>query len=143
MQGEQYESSILKIRANSFKEENRIRQQLFERQIFFHWIILFVVVVVVLSGVWLSFLQIKKSNGDATSGTMEISASGLKVQSSVIGLLMLGLSMGFFYLYLTNVYKLRAEDDPTKAGSPTQQEEKKAAPEKEMAPDKEKPKVGP
>ncbi|MET0336926.1 MAG: hypothetical protein ABW063_04110, partial [Caulobacter sp.] len=41
------------------------------------------------------------------SSTIKLSLAGLEVSSSIIGLLVLVVSLGFFYLYLDRVYEIR------------------------------------
>lgn len=100
-----------------YKEENRIRQELYSRQATYHWVILIVVVIVVLAGVGMSFLQVLSfaRSPNAGANTLEISAQGVKIKSPVVGLVALVLSLGFFYLYLKDVYTLKSEDDPTRS----------------------------
>jgi hypothetical protein len=79
-------------------------------------IIFWVVVVLVLSGLILAILQFSiamqaqlahsRLKPDANT-TFEASLKGLKVSSSVIGLLILGMSMAFFGLYIKFVYPIQ------------------------------------
>ena len=86
-------------------------------------IIFFVVVFIVFSGVYFSWLQFsknekiikRKSNKNnekiadsATEATHSLKASlqGIEISSSFVGLIILVISMGFFYLYLIHVYPI-------------------------------------
>ena len=64
-----------------------------------------VIFIVVLSGVYLAYLQIKKeaSGKERTTG-ISISKSGIELGSSAIGLFILFISFIFFYLYLNSIY---------------------------------------
>ena len=46
---------------------------------------------------------------------LEISASGVKVSSQVLGVIVLVVSMGFFYLYLKTVYPIQESNAPSAA----------------------------
>lgn len=86
-----------------------LRVEIFERQLIYDPIILVVVIVIVFSGIYLSYLQVKRDLGanSAQESSIEITRDGVKVSSSVIGLLILVISLAFFYLYLTQVYTIR------------------------------------
>ena len=51
---------------------------------------------------------------------IELSASGIKVSSRVLGILVLVISMGFFYLYLATVYPINEASDKAQASASTQ-----------------------
>jgi len=62
--------------------------------------------------------------GDSSSSQLEISASGVKVSSPVLGVIILVVSMGFFYLYLKTVYPIQetaAEPSTVQPAAPAQQ----------------------
>jgi len=71
-------------------------------------IIFFVVILIVLTGLILSYLHFKRSlvTNENAETELEISKSGLKVRSSIIGIIILVISIAFFYLYLTHIYKI-------------------------------------
>lgn len=81
-----------------------------------HWVtiaIFFIVSTLVLGGFYLSYLQFKSdsvrekdSTGDAKT-SIELSKSGIKFSSSVIGLVVLFMSFMFFYLYVKEVYTIK------------------------------------
>jgi hypothetical protein len=88
-----------------------------------HWMsigIFIIVVVMVIGGLYLSFLQFKHSvekpasspsGGDDNNAgnTVKISGSGIEISSSVIGLIVLFMSFLFFYLYIMEVYTIKKE----------------------------------
>lgn len=89
-------------------------------------LIFFMVITIVSSGLYFSYLQFKSSNFGKDSGVplqadFKISKDGIEVSSSVIGLLVLTISLVFFYLYLNNVYPVldgpQPSIDETKAAS--------------------------
>jgi hypothetical protein len=98
--------------ALSNRKEVLIRQQSTGRIIFV------LVVILVLSGLLFSGIQFyiaanssrnKESHQESTT-TLKASLSGIEVSSSIIGLLILVISIAFFYLYLTNVFTLTSLD---------------------------------
>jgi len=75
-------------------------------------IIFILVLGLVLVGVYFAWRQFNiglymsdKENEPSTS-TIEISSQGIKVSSPVLGIIILTLSLGFFYLYLVFVYPI-------------------------------------
>lgn len=67
-------------------------------------IIFYLVIFLVLVGVLFSWLQFKAAAFKSESEEIDASMQGVKVKSSVLGVIILVLSMGFFYLYLVYVY---------------------------------------
>lgn len=70
-------------------------------------IIFFIVLVIVFSGLYFSFIQFKNSlsiKKEIPSSSMKISMSGIEISSSIVGLFTLLISLIFFYLYLEKVY---------------------------------------
>ena len=71
---------------------------------------------------WLQFSRAKQSD-QQTPHELELGGgSGLKIKSSVVGLLILALSLGFFYLFLEHVFKVEMVPDnllqvPTRANA--------------------------
>lgn len=72
-------------------------------------IIIFAVVIgLVLAGIWFAWKQFERDKDKpATENTLELTAKGLKITSSVLGVIILTLSLGFFYLYLVYVYPIQ------------------------------------
>ncbi|MBL4899443.1 MAG: hypothetical protein JKX76_07325 [Colwellia sp.] len=87
------------------------RAKVFEWQHFTTRIIFFVVIFLVFSGIYFAWMQFKRdenanSSSDEQEHTVEISTSGIKVSSPVLGVIILTLSLAFFYLYLLYVYPI-------------------------------------
>jgi len=68
--------------------------------------IFFVVMLLICCGLYFSYLQFKTAARAPTQTSIKIGKDGLEINSPVIGLLILFLSVGFFYLYLANVYPI-------------------------------------
>jgi len=90
---------------------NILTNDIIAQQLWTGVLVFIVVATVVLSGVYLSYLQLKfafaaTSKAKAGENEMEVSMSGVRLKSQVIGLIMLSVSLAFFYLYLTSVYKI-------------------------------------
>ncbi len=88
------------------------RQRVFEWQLLSSRIIFVVVIALVGAGIYFSWLQfradLKKTGneGDRGVSTLEASTSGIKVSSPVLGVVILVISLLFFYLYLQYVYPI-------------------------------------
>lgn len=94
------------------------RQAIISRQQSTGNIIFILVVVLVLSGLLFSAIQfyialrsVKKRSAVADTNTsFKASLSGIEVSSSVLGVIVLTISIAFFYLYLSRVYPLVSLD---------------------------------
>jgi len=84
----------------------RHRARLFRWQLVSSVVIFVMVLLLVIAGVLLSYLQFRRGWNQLES-QIELSAAGIKLQSSVIGLIILVVSLAFFYLYLVHVYPIR------------------------------------
>ena len=81
-------------------------------------IIFILVVVLVLSGLSFSAIQFyialksvkKRSTVENTNTSIKASLSGIEVSSSVLGVIVLTISIAFFYLYLSRVYPIVSLD---------------------------------
>lgn len=86
------------------------RRHVFEWQLFSSKIIFYVVVFLVTIGLFFSGVQFyaayKKNFIDEKVTELSASASGIKVSSSVLGVIILIISLLFFYLYLVYVYPI-------------------------------------
>ncbi|GFD84612.1 hypothetical protein KUL150_06710 [Alteromonas sp. KUL150] len=97
------------------------------------WVIFVIVMLLVISGVYLAYLQFKLdekkalaqleiqkllarnsatepqlgTSADNGENSFEVSTSGIKITSSVIGLVVLAMSFAFFYMYVLHVYDLK------------------------------------
>lgn len=93
------------------------RKQVFAWQLFSSKLIFWSVLLLVLSGICFSGIQFYKSirkeqtEGEATPEDsvteFEASAKGIKVTSPVLGVIILVISLVFFYLYLVYVYPIK------------------------------------
>ena len=75
-------------------------------------IIFFFVMAIITMGLYFSYIQFRESihtaqNKDLSPSTMKIGQSGVEISSSIVGLLILIVSLAFFYLYLENVYPVQ------------------------------------
>ena len=92
------------------------RGRVFEWQHMSTIVIFFVVIGLVLVSVyfaWIQFRRALESRADESGGeksvgtTVELTTSGVKVSSPVLGVIILALALGFFYLYLVFVYRVQ------------------------------------
>jgi hypothetical protein len=87
------------------------RQHVFEWQLLSSRIIFVLVIFLVLIGVYFSWLQFRSSLKGAAGEqlketTFEASTAGFKVSSPVLGVIILAISLAFFYLYLVYIYPI-------------------------------------
>lgn len=90
------------------------RQRVFSWQLLSSKIIFVVVIFLVLTGIYFSWLQFRADMLDRQQhedqeqavSTIEASSEGIKVSSPVLGVIILVLSLLFFYLYLQYVYPI-------------------------------------
>ncbi len=93
------------------------RKEVFAWQLFSSMIIFYVVLLLVISGICFSGIQfyksMKKGNEEGSGPAeesiteFEASAKGIKVSSPVLGVIILVISLVFFYLYLVYVYPIQ------------------------------------
>lgn len=78
-------------------------------------VIFFVVLALVALGIYFAWIQFKHdmganekiiNKGEVKEHSLELSTSGIKVSSPVLGVIILALSLAFFYLYLVYVYPI-------------------------------------
>ncbi len=104
-----YESLIqyFDYRISGYKHRERV----FSWQLFSSKVIFFSVLFLLIVGVYFSYLQFRKAmKGDSSetlSTDLEASAQGFKVSSPVLGVIILVISLIFFYLYLVYIYPIR------------------------------------
>ena len=92
----------------------RHRREVFEWQLFSSKVTFYIVILLVLCGIYFSWVQFNiamKQAKEGKSGEGEItevsaSAEGIKISSPVLGVIILTLSLLFFYLYLVHVYPI-------------------------------------
>jgi hypothetical protein len=87
------------------------RRRVFAWQHFSSRMIFVVVLVLVLAGLFFAWLQFRrgasKRDGSDPAHEVAIGPSGVKVSSPVLGVVILTLSLAFFYLYLIYVYPIQ------------------------------------
>lgn len=87
-------------------------------------ILFFTTLIIVGFGLYLSYLQFKKS--DQVEGTLKLGPTGIEITSSILGIFILAFSVGFFYLYLIHVFpveEMGQDNLPPVAAPSTQGEE--------------------
>ncbi len=88
------------------------RQRVFRWQLFSSKVIFVMVIFLVAAGMYFSWLQFRSAmkagpgTGAVSETTFEASTTGLKVSSPVLGVIILAISLAFFYLYLVHVYPI-------------------------------------
>ena len=77
-------------------------------------IIFFVVIALVAAGMYFAWMQFAKglaaaasAPGEPPAHSIELSMGGIKVSSPVLGVIILTLSLAFFYLYLVHAYPIK------------------------------------
>jgi hypothetical protein len=70
---------------------------------------MWIVVLVVFAGVGFSGFQLYHAArlGQKTDGTFEVSATGMKVTSTIVGVLILAMSIAFMLIFVDKVYTIR------------------------------------
>jgi heme/copper-type cytochrome/quinol oxidase subunit 2 len=95
-------------------ESYKHRQTVFAWQIVSSKVIFYVVLLIVFVGIYFAAIQFhvglrRESRKEATEPAvteLDASVKGVKVSSPVLGVIILGLSLAFFYLYLIYVYPI-------------------------------------
>lgn len=82
------------------------RSNVFKWQHFTTKVIFFVVLILVAIGVYFAWVQFKAGKGETDRSEIQVSLQGIKVSSSVLGVIILMISLVFFYLYLRYVYPI-------------------------------------
>ena len=86
------------------------RSKVFEWQLYSSKLLFVIVLLLVFSGIILSALQFyagyKEQQNNILSTEFSASIKGIKISSPVIGLIILALSLGFFYLYLVYIFPI-------------------------------------
>ncbi len=109
--------------------ESNIRRGMFIHQRYENNVILFMVVAITLAGVALAGLQLLTSYNLAATGhgagdgptELSLEQGRLSIKSSVTGLIVLGVSLAFFVIYVAQVYAIKPTEsgDRTQAAAPT------------------------
>lgn len=82
-------------------------------------VILALVVLVVIAGITFAGFQLWKSvtiAGVQVSNDLEVSASKVRVTSSVVGVVVLVISLAFLYIYTRQIYPITIVSEPVAAG---------------------------
>ncbi len=86
------------------------RSHVFEWQLFSSKLLFAVVLILVFSGIYFAAVQfyagLKSNQGDTEDTKLVLSTKSIEISSPVIGLIILALSLGFFYLYLVYVFPI-------------------------------------
>jgi len=85
------------------------RERVFQWQLTSTFAIFLVVLALVAVGIYFAWIQFKSSMASGESpgiSEMSFSKEGIKVSSSVLGVIILVISLAFFYLYLRYVYPI-------------------------------------
>ena len=69
-------------------------------------LIFFMVMLIVLAGLYFSWMQFRtiSNPNDMKESSIELGSAGIKVTSPVLGVIILAISLAFFYLYLIHIY---------------------------------------
>jgi hypothetical protein len=117
------DSSALKMRQDIFQYTFNQNRKVFQWQYISSIIIFFIVVLIVLMGLYMAYMQFRlsekmflkqsadKTKDDANAlemikSDLEFGKDGLKINTAVIGLMILSLSLAFLFLYLKYVYPI-------------------------------------
>ena len=92
-----------------------------EWQLFASNVLLWVVILVAAAGVVYSGLQlaIAAKTGKQRDTSLEISAQRVRVTSSVVGIVVLALSIAFLLIFVDEVYQIRPLEPATVSATPT------------------------
>jgi hypothetical protein len=113
----------LKMRQDVYQYTFNQNKKVFQWQHVSSIIIFFIVVLIVLMGLYMAYLQFRlsekmflrqstdKTKDDANAldmikADLELGKDGLKINTAVIGLIILSLSLAFLFLYLKYVYPI-------------------------------------
>lgn len=109
---EQCKQELTEIKIKRFKAENQYniwqlnhRQFVFQMDSVIHIFILILVITIVGVGLYLSYLKFQEPETPETK--LSIAKGNIQINSNVIGLVILTISLVFFYLYITHVYPKR------------------------------------
>lgn len=91
-------------RVDAFKHRHR----LFQWQYYSSIAIFVTVIIIVAVGIYFSWRQFHEAKNKAKLGTTKIEAgeAGFSISSPVLGVIILLISLAFFYLYLVHVYPI-------------------------------------
>ncbi len=98
------------MKINHQKKELEIIKETFEWQGDASIVLLYLVVFIALIGIIFSGFQLWKAyklSDPQPETTLEVSAGKIRITSSVVGIIILTISLGFMYLFLQEVYPIR------------------------------------
>jgi hypothetical protein len=95
---------------NHNKALMQIKIDQYKIQLILTKVISILVLILVITGLYLSYLEFKRDQTDGS--TFKLNKSGVEFSSSVIGLIILFISLLFFYLFVERIYKI---DNPVKS----------------------------
>ncbi len=91
-------------------ETNRHQRDVFRWQLFSAKVIFGAVILLVMAGIYFAAVQfhhgLKRDSLQQQETEFEASLKGIKVSSPVLGVIILTISLAFFYLYLVHVYPI-------------------------------------
>ena len=91
-------------------QTNRHQRDVFRWQLFSAKIIFGTVILLVMAGIYFAAVQfhhgLRQDKLPAQDSEFEASLKGIKVSSPVLGVIILTISLAFFYLYLVHVYPI-------------------------------------
>ncbi|WP_355662127.1 hypothetical protein [Halomonas salifodinae] len=107
-QGQAAQRRALQAYYDYRREGYEHRRRVFAWQLLSSKITFVLVVFLVVVGIYFSWLQFRQGQGGGgdTRTTLEASPGGIKLSSPVLGVIILTLSLLFFYLYLVHVYPI-------------------------------------
>jgi len=73
----------------------------------------------------------QEENNDENKTSLKISMAGIEISSSIIGLLILCVSLAFFYLYIANIYPIIDPSGKTSGKIPQPLTDESSAPKNE------------
>lgn len=112
---DQYRSVCENILAGQYRLQTQATgQRIYENQLFQNDVVMWMVVVITISGVILAGIQLWATYRLAVAGKSELATGGeatieynrLVVRSSVVGVIILALSFAFFAIYVLYVYRI-------------------------------------
>jgi hypothetical protein len=93
---------LYEYQARGFEHRSRVFNWQYRSSI----LIFSVVNLLVLAGLAFSWMQFRRGWGSGLESEMEFSGAGVKIRSSVLGVIILVVSLAFYYLYLAYVYPI-------------------------------------
>ena len=140
----EYANRKTKETINSLEEERieyeiwiiNYKKKIYEYQYFSGQILLFISITVLVCGLYFSYVQfsdrinsnrlnnhgsenLENNDNDKSKTSLKIGAAGIEISSSIIGLLILCVSLAFFYLYIANIYPIEGSENGGKGKLPS------------------------